>query len=229
MKKNQNIIAFLPIRKGSQRIKNKNTKDFANIKGGLTYIKLSQLLKVKSINKIIVSTNDDEVKAIAKAFNNDKIIIDNRADILSSAKTSTDDLVCYVPTLIDEGIVIWTHVTSPFITEDRYEKAIESYFKNINRYDSLMSVTKIQKFIWNKSNPITYDRREEKWPRTQSLEPVYEINSGIFIANISIYQTLKDRIGKKPFFYTLDEKESYDIDWEENFEIAEMIWKYRYN
>ena len=48
------------MRKGSQRVKNKNIRDFSGIEGGLTYIKLSQLLEVKEINTIIVSTDHEK-------------------------------------------------------------------------------------------------------------------------------------------------------------------------
>ena len=55
------VTVFLPMRKGSQRIKNKNIRDFSGIKGGLSFIKISQLLKVESISRIVIST-DDELK-----------------------------------------------------------------------------------------------------------------------------------------------------------------------
>ena len=222
------VTVFLPMRKGSQRIKNKNIKDFAGVKGGLTFIKLSQLLNVENIENIIVSTDDKEVKEIANSFKSSKIIVDDRPTHLATSETSTDELIDYVPNIIESGTVLWTHVTSPFITEDIYNSAINHYFKNIDKNDSLMSVTKIQKFLWDKNKPITYDRKKEKWPRTQTIEPVYEINSGIFIANIDLYKKYNDRIGATPFMYELNEKESYDIDWEENFEIAEILWK-KYN
>ncbi len=44
------VIAFLPMRKGSQRVKNKNVRDFAGIKGGLTFIKISQLLRLQNVD-----------------------------------------------------------------------------------------------------------------------------------------------------------------------------------
>jgi len=37
-----NIVAFLPMRKGSERVPNKNIKTFANINGGLAFIKIQQ-------------------------------------------------------------------------------------------------------------------------------------------------------------------------------------------
>ena len=218
------IIAFLPMRKGSQRVKNKNIKDFAGVKGGLTFIKISQLLKSKKIDKIIVSTNDEEVKNIALSFNSSKISIDDRPEHLASSETSTDDLVKYVPTIINGGIVLWTHVTSPFVNETIYDDMIEKYLDETDNFDSLMSVTKIQKFLWDKTKPINYDKSKEKWPRTQTIEPIFEVNSGAFIADIEVYKSLNDRVGDKPYLYELSEKEAFDIDWEDDFDIAEVLW-----
>ena len=87
-----------------------------------------------------------------------------------------------------------------------------------------MSVTKIQKFIWNESGPISYDKSKEKWPRTQTIDPLYEVNSAIFMADIEIYKNIGDRIGKKPLLFETSEKQSFDIDWEDDFEIAEVLW-----
>ncbi len=218
------VVAFLPMRKGSQRIKNKNIKVFSDVIGGLTFIKISQLLKVEKIDKIIISTNDDEVKTIAKSFNDNRIIIDDRPESLASSETLTDDLIKYVPSIIKEGIVLWTHVTSPFVTDEIYTDMIEKYFQINNDFDSLMSVTKIQKFIWNENSPINYDKEKEKWPRTQTIKPMYEINSGAFIANVKTYLKCEDRIGEKPFLYELGDKQAFDIDWQDDFDIAEVLW-----
>ncbi|AXX87641.1 acylneuraminate cytidylyltransferase family protein [Malaciobacter marinus] len=228
MKNKKEIIAFLPMRKGSQRIKNKNIKKFANIKKGLTFIKISQLLKVKEIDKIIVSTDDKKVIDIALSFDSKKIHIDKRPKELATSSTSTDELIKYVPKIIKKGIVIWTHVTSPFIDEKIYSKMIKTYLDNKNN-DSLMSVTKIQKFLWDKKNPINYNRKKEKWPRTQTLNPVYEVNSGAFINEIKNYKKFNDRIGKNPILFELDTIQSFDIDWKEDFEIAQVLWEKYYN
>ncbi len=219
------VIAFLPMRKGSQRVKNKNTKDFSCIKGGLTFIKISQLLKVESIYKIIITTNDRKVKDIALSFQSKKIILDDRAECLASSSTSTDDLIKYIPSIIKNEVVLWTHVTSPFVDENLYKRMIENYFKHSDANDSLMSVTKIQKFLWSNDRPMNYSKSKEKWPRTQTIEPIYEINSGAFIADIKIYQKLNDRIGNKPYLYELSVKQAFDIDWEEDFKMAEILWK----
>lgn len=220
------ISAFLPCRAGSERVPQKNTRSFAGIEGGLLKIKLHQLIACQAIDTVVLSTNDVEVINIAKAINNDKIIIDKRPESLASSNTSTDDLVKYVPTLITEGAVLWTHVTSPFVDEKIYTKAIATYKeKLINKTnDSLMSVTPLRTFIWNKDNPVNYDRKVEKWPRTQTIEPLYEVDSGIFLADINIYRNEEDRVGQTPFLFENNEIESFDIDWEDDFFIAEAIY-----
>jgi CMP-N-acetylneuraminic acid synthetase len=220
-----NVNAFLPMRKGSERVLSKNTRDFAGIKGGLAFIKLSQLINVPEITTIIVSTDDEKVKEIAKSFVSSKIMIYDRPSQLATSSTSTDELIKYVPSLIGEGPVLWTHVTSPFISTNDYSQAIQIYFKNLHKNDSLMSVTQIQKFIWDEFGPINYDLSKEKWPRTQTLTPLYDINSGIFLADVEVYKSQHNRIGINPFLLKQDAEVALDIDWEDDFHLAEALWK----
>ena len=220
------ISVFLPCRAGSERVPHKNTRTFANVEGGLLKIKLQQLVACNAIDSIVLSTNDEEVIQLAETVSSDKIRIDRRPEHLATSSTSTDDLVKYVPTIITEGAVLWTHVTSPFIDGKIYEEAIDAYKNALSKgnHDSLMSVTALRTFIWNKEGAVNYDRNKEKWPRTQTIEPLYEINSGIFLADIDIYRNLEDRIGKKPFLFENNDIDSFDIDWEEDFFIAEAIY-----
>lgn len=224
------ITVFLPCRAGSERVPLKNTKPFAGLEGGLLAIKLKELLKVKLVNKIVLSTNDPIVIKIAKGFKSDRIIIDTRPEHLATSSTSTDELINYVPEIIKEGHVMWTHVTSPFLNSEIYSEIIESYFKNLDQgHDSLMSVNKIQTFLWNDKESLNYDRSIEKWPRTQTLPKVYEVNSGVFINSIENYKIYNDRIGKTPHLFVTKGYASFDIDWIEDFNLGEFIYKSAYN
>lgn len=220
------VSAFLPCRAGSERVPHKNTRVFAGMEGGLLRIKLEQLIACKAIDEIVLSTNDEEVVRIAESLSDAKIRIDRRPEHLATSSTSTDDLVRYVPEVITEGAVLWTHVTSPFIGDELYAKAVDEYKTLLAKgeYDSLMSVMALRTFIWNKSGAVNYDRDKEKWPRTQTIEPLFEVDSGIFLADIDIYRHLQDRVGKKPFLFENNDIAAFDIDWEEDFFIAEAIY-----
>ena len=224
----QNINVFLPMRLGSERIPQKNTKNFSGIDGGLCKIKINQLIRCQSIEKVYVSTNDPDVVSISNSFNSKKIKVIIRPDELASSLTSTDELIKYVPEVMPEGYILWTHVTSPFINSDTYYKIIDTYQKNLNKFDSLMTVSKIKKFIWNDYEPLNYDRNLEKWPRTQTLKPLWEVNSGAFLASKDIYKYRHDRIGNTPYLYQLNDEIAFDIDWLEDFKIAEALYYSKY-
>ena len=162
---------------------------------------------------------------ISEGFNSKKIKIVDRPKGLSLSSTSTDDLIRYVPEIMLDGHILWTHVTSPFIGSEIYEKIIETYFKSLGQHDSLMTVTKLQKFMWYNGAPVNYDRKIEKWPRTQTIEPLWEVNSGAFLATREIYKNRLDRIGEKPFLYPLSDYIAFDIDWVQDFKLAEDLFK----
>jgi CMP-N-acetylneuraminic acid synthetase len=222
------VTAFVPCRAGSERVKSKNTRPFAGRLGGILEIKIDQLLSCIDINDIIVSTNDTQVVSIVeeKFHRESRVRILPRPDYLCSSSTSTDDLISYVPTIISEGPILWTHVTSPFVAGHHYKNFIDQYLSDIEsgEFDSLMSVTEIRTFVWNEQRPINYERSVEKWPRTQTIKPIYEVNSAAFLIDANLMARVGDRIGRRPRLFSLDKKVSFDIDWPDDFELAEMMW-----
>lgn len=218
------IHAFLPCRKGSERVPRKNIKPFAGIENGLIEVKIQQLLDCDAIDEVVLSTNDEEILSFASSIKNKKLHIHKRIDSLCSSSTSTDELVLHAVDLIPDGDILWTHVTSPFINAMTYSDIIANYKKCLkNGYDSLMTTTLLHSFLWSENSPINYDRNIEKWPRTQTITPVHEINSGVFLNSASNYRKFNDRIGEKPFLHSMNKITAHDIDWPEDFFIAESI------
>lgn len=215
---------FLPCRKGSQRVPDKNIKPFAGRPFGLIQVKLEQLLKVESLDEILLSTNDERILEYGASLKDSRITLHHRSEDLSSSTASTDWLVGHALSLIPDGHILWTHVTSPFVNELHYKIIIDEYYRRlIEGHDSLMTTTEIYGFLWREGVPFNYDRAEEKWPRTQTLLPIHEVNSAAFLASAAVYERLQDRIGSKPYLYPLDKLVSHDIDWPEDFIIAECM------
>ncbi|MCZ4257764.1 acylneuraminate cytidylyltransferase family protein [Sulfitobacter sp. G21635-S1] len=218
------VNCFLPCRKGSERVPRKNIKPFAGFANGLIEVKLRQLIGAKGIGKIYLSTNDEEILDYAATLGSDKIVLHKRCEELSSSQTSTDDLVAHALELIGDGDIMWTHVTSPFVSAASYDSIVARYREALDEgHDSLMTTSVIHGFIWNEDGPVNYDRNIEKWPRTQTLPTLYEINSAAFLAPASIYRDEDDRIGRNPFIYGMDKIEGMDIDWPVDFQIAESM------
>ena len=114
------VSFFLPIRKGSQRVRNKNTRTFAGIEGGIVRLKLKQLLEVTRLNCIVLSTNDEVSIDIAMDLDpsESKIKVIHRPEELCLDSTPLSELIRYVPTIIKEGHILWGHATTPFATAE---------------------------------------------------------------------------------------------------------------
>ncbi len=184
------------------------------------------MLGSEAIDEVVLSTDDAEILGYGDSLNEPRLRIHRRIESLSSNTTSTDQLVAHVLDLVSEGHVLWTHVTSPFITAKHYDEIIRAYLEMRGvGYDSLMTTTEIHGFLWMDGRPINYDRNDEKRPRTQTLDAVHEINSGAFIASVDVYRELNERIGRRPYLYAMEKLEGFDIDWPEDLMIAECLLK----
>lgn len=226
----EKIVAFLPCRAGSQRVPHKNTRPFGGHQEGLIDIKLQQLLNCSLIDEVVVSSNDSVVLDIAssyRAMHGPRVRLDRRSDHLCTSSSSTDELIRYVPSIVSDGHVLWTHVTSPFFDEQDYTEAVMAYRASIKArtHSSLMTVTRLQTFIWTRDGPINYDRSEERWPRTQTLSPLYEVNSAAFLISSTLMREVNDRIAEPVLFQEVDKGKALDVDWEEEFLLASTVFE----
>lgn len=223
------VTFFLPTRKGSERIKNKNTKSFAGIEGGLVENKIKQVLETRLIDEIVFSSNDEVCMEVASKYKDSRLKIIERPTELCLSTTNLQDLICYVPTVTDAEHILWGHVTTPLCGADQYDAGIKLYFEKLNDgYDSLVGVTELKNFLLNKEGKLINNTTNIPWPRTQDLEALYPINHTMFLAKREVYTKQKNRIGKKPLLYIMDELHSLDIDWPDDFVIAEVMYKNLY-
>lgn len=223
---------FLPCRAGSERVKNKNTRPFAGFAGGLLELKLRQLASVAELDEIVVSSNDDIVLEFARKFarmSDPRVVPLERPDEFGASGTSMGRFIGeYIANLRDQGTLFWTHVTHPFVRPDLYSEAIARYERCRNDgFDSLVSATKIQTFLWRDGKPFNYDTTVEKWPRSQDIPPVWEINHAIYVIPFALVRQENDRIGKNPFFFQMEERDALDIDWEDQFKVLDELFTAR--
>jgi len=223
---------FLPCRAGSERVKNKNTRPFAGFSGGLLELKLLQLSAVSELDEIIVSSNDEIVLDFAHSFSASKdarVSPIERPDKYGVSSTSMGQFIVeYIANLRQESTLLWTHVTHPFVRPDLYSEAVARYERcHADGFDSLVSATKIQTFLWRDGKPFNYDNSAERWPRSQDIPPVWEINHAIYIIPFAVMRAEGDRIGNKPFFFEMEERDALDVDWEDQFKVMDELFTAR--
>ncbi len=220
------FAVFIPVRKGSERVPNKNTRKFSDYEYGLLERKLDQLKDFKMADEIILSTNDENCLEIASRFTGklSNLKIDHRPDYLGSTDTNLTDLIRYVPEISKCDHFLWTHVTSPFCAKENYEQAIIKY-REQKEFDSLMTGSVFQEFLWNNDKKsIINNSSNQTWPRTQDLEKNFLIDNAIFMACRDSYKK-GNRVGLNPYLMELDKITSWDIDTETDFKLAELIYE----
>ncbi len=223
------LSVFFPLRAGSTRVLRKNTRPFDKDGRSLFQRKLAQIERCADrFDELIVSTNDTEImEQFAAADLPEHFKLVERPDELGRSDTKVQDLIDYVPTVTQGDWIFWLHATSPFIDETDYLKALDMLDREVlsGEKDSLMSVNKIQQFLWddNQRKVINTDRSVNPWPNTQDLAPLYEINHAFYINSRSNYHTLRDRIGQAPALYLCEGAKKIDIDWQDDFDLAQAL------
>lgn len=208
----------------SERVKNKNMRDF----GGkpLYHAVLSTLLKCEHIEKVVINTDSDKIKEDALK-NFDRVEIIDRPVEIQGDFVAMNDIIAYDLAHTDGQFYMQTHSTNPLVSADTIDKAIEFFFANLDQYDSVFSVTRLQtRLYWQDGKAVNHNPAELL--RTQDLPPVYEENSNFFIFSKDSFKNAGNkRIGVKPAMFEQNKLEAVDIDDPEDFELAEILYTKR--
>ena len=214
------IVAIIPIRKNSQRVKNRNFKKFYKNKS-LLEIKINQLKKIREIDQIVISSDSKKAEEIAKRY---KISFHKRKKFFASSKCSGSDFFHNLATSINGEYLMYCPCTSPIIKVNTYKKFIKKFFSSKNKFDSLNSVSSLNTFMWKGNKSLNYNSL--KAPNSQNLpKNYYELTFGLNIISSVKIIILKNIVGNKPKFMILDKVESTDIDDEVDFFIAQALYK----
>ena len=214
------LAAVITVREGSQRVKNKNFKKF--YKKNLLEYKIEVLKKVKNLKKIIINTDSDKAISIAKKL---KVDYHKRSKFFASSSCKNSDFWRHIAENTKSKYILFTHCTNPFIKIKTYEKLINIFMKKKNKYDSFNTVSDVKEFLYIKNKPINFN--PSKAPNSQNLPDVFKLNFAINILLTKQMYKTKTLIGKKPYFFKLDQIEGYDINTPLEFSFAEHLFKHK--
>ena len=219
MKKGK-VTAVVAVRKGSQRVPNKNIKPFGDTT--LLDLKLQTLLKVSNIDEIIVNSDCDEMIEIGKSYG---VKTKKREEYFASSEASNSEFHGHIGKTTNTDYIFLAPVCSPFISSEKHEEAIDQFMNS--ECDSLTSTSLVKGHLWLDGKPINYDLNNV--PNSQDLPDIEMINYGITIVDKNIMKNKSRVIGDKPNFIILNEYEGVDINTPFEFQTAEIIYKLKQN
>jgi CMP-N-acetylneuraminic acid synthetase len=219
------IVALLPMKANSERVKGKNFRDF----GGKPLFKwvLDTLLSVAEIDLIVINTDARHILAEYGLIDNERILIRDRneqicGDLISMNLIIKDDIKN-----IESDIYLMTHTTNPFLSRHSVETAIEKFQIAVKAEgaDSLFTVNKVQDRFYDVDvQPINHD--PANLIRTQDLDPWYQENSNLYLFSKDSFYKTDARIGANPTMLVTAPYESTDIDTPDDWELGEVMVEY---
>jgi CMP-N-acetylneuraminic acid synthetase len=215
------LIALLPMKGHSERVPNKNLRDFCG--RPLYHRVMESLLASGHVAQVAIDTDSEAIAADAvKRF--DRVTIIDRPKAIRGDFVSMNAIIAHDLSVLGGEHFLQTHSTNPLLTASTVDRAVEAYFENLDRHDSLFSVTALQtRLYWKDGSPVNHNPGELL--RTQDLPPVFEENSNLYIFSRSSFaRGGGKRIGTKPLMFEMDRLEAVDIDEEADFRVAEALF-----
>jgi len=224
MYKDKTFLAIIPARGGSKRLPRKNILDLCG--KPLIAWSIEAGLKSQYIDKVVVTSDDDEILAISKKYGADII---NRPDELASDTSTTFDAIKHtIDNLNTYDYVVLLQPTSPLRDEMHIDEAIE--LLESKNTDAIVSVCEMDHSpLWSNTLPddgsmSNFMRDEVLNKRSQDLEKYYRLNGAVYICKT------EKLLEEKSFFlkenicaYKMNKKNSIDIDDEIDFKMAELL------
>ena len=214
------IIAMIPARLGSKRVKNKNLREI-NGKALVEY-PIEAAIKSGIFDEIYLNSESDVFEEIAKKYG---IKFYKRPPELASDEATNDAFALDFIKNVNCDILVQLLPTSPFISDE----VIKDFVNKMDGFETLVSVKNVKIECFYNNAPINFDPLGITLP-SQLLEPIQAYACGImgweterYKENMNLHNAAYHGGSGKIGTYVLKGFSTVDIDEEEDFQLAEIV------
>ena len=213
-------IGFIPLRKGSKGIVNKNKRKMVG-RPLFTWV-LGEAI-FSNLDEVIVYTDDDGIID----FINKEYHWTNKVKALLRSEESASDTASTETAIIEfcESInynfdkFCLLQATSPFTRKEDINACLEKLNKD---YDSALTVVNKHRFLWNKDGEaLNYNPL--KRPRRQDFDGLLIENGAVYAVTKQALKKHKNRIGDKTAVVKMPEDSFLEIDSESDWIAIESL------
>lgn len=224
-----NILAIIPARGGSKGLPKKNILKL--IDKPLIAYTIEEAKKSKYINRIMVSTEDDEIAKISLKYGAEVPFM--RPSELAQDTSSTNSVIINVLEEFktrenyEPDIICVLQCTSPLRKFEDIDGTIEKMLKNNSEGSVSISEARSNPYwtnILDTNERLKYFVEEgKKIKRRQDLPKIYEINGAVYVIKREAFLKYKNIEAEDVSAYLMDEENSLDIDNIIDFKLAEVV------
>lgn len=206
-------VCMIPVKLRSERVPDKNIRSL----GGRPLMHYIQrvCLETQALDAVYVYCSSDEVAPYVL----DGVTLLIRPAWLDGDECNCNDLLWEFMGQVDADIYVASHATAPFTRPASIEACIAQV--ESGAYDSAFLAHPLRQMMWQNGQPLNFD--PQHFPRTQDLAPIHVEASGAFVVARSTFEKYGRRVGEQVYIHEVDAIEAFDIDWPQDFAIAEAI------
>ena len=218
------FIGVVPARGGSKRLPNKNLQLINNTP--LTELSIIESIKSNSLSELILSSDSDEILNLGKKY---KVILHKRDKFLARDKSTTlsllKNLINKYKLDLDNSAFVLLQPTSPLRLFNDIDKSIQLFQEK--KADSIVSVTKIPDFLsYKKIMQVDENNKILKFSFDENLQKDLFVRNGPAVLVTKLTNILNGTLyGKESFAYEMPFHRSTDIDEEDDFLIAKVLYQ----
>ncbi len=180
------LVAIVPARGGSKGIPGKNVRPFCG--KPLLYWVCRAAQDCAAIDAVYVSTDNDEIAAVARGLGLDKVRVIDRAPETATDTASTESVLLDFAARVDFTHLLLLQATSPLLTSPELDAAAARLAAGA--CDSVFSAVRQKRFRWTvdesgAAHPENYD------PLTR---PRRQDHDGFLVENGAFYLTSRERL-----------------------------------
>lgn len=208
-------VVMIPIKLNNERVPGKNTKCFEDGTPLMTFIQKAALA-AKEVDEVYVYCSNPAVQEYLEPG----VKYLQRPEFLDGNGANCNDIIREFMKEVDADIYVASHATGPFTRGESIDACVAAV--KTGEYDSAFMAKRIQEFLWQNGTAMNFDI--QNFPRTQDLTPIYSETPGAYAFTKETFLKYNRRVGVKPYIHEVSEIESRDIDYQEDFEIANAIY-----
>lgn len=217
------VVAVIPARGGSKGVPGKNLRRV----GGIPLIgrAVAAARGVPAIDRVVVSTDDDEIAAVAREWGAE--IVDRPAALAGDTASSESALLHALDTLrargVETGILVFLQATSPFIEPTDLDDAIGRVASGAA--DVVFAAVESWGFVWRHGadgmTGINHDPAHR--PRRQDRQPEYLETGAFYVLDAAGFRVARHRFFGSVGVALVEERHALEIDTAEQLRIANAI------
>jgi len=213
-------LAVIPARGGSRRIPRKNIKEFLG--HPIIWYPIQAALRV--FDKVVVSTEDAEIKQIASQW---KAEVIDRPLYLADDYTTTGEVATETAMLFPEYEVVgMLYPTAVFVTPELIRRAID----DLGDADSIFTVIEyghpIQRALTIENGLMQFINQGLKTVRTQDLAPRYFDAGQLYIMKREALIKNRTMYSEKMRPLVIKDYEAQDLDTLDDWRVAEIKYEF---